>query len=89
MLEQLRVAPDLLRQQRPLLRPELETLPAVDPIEVLEYRTRVLTCSLLRVLAPDRTSLEVVRLVDVLVRREEVVHDHKVDLAPVRELHAV
>ena len=26
---------------------------------------------------------------DVAVRREEVVHDHKVNLAPVRQLHAV
>ena len=35
------------------------------------------------------THLEVVRLVNVAVGREEVVHDHKVDLLAMRELDAV
>ena len=49
LLEKLGVAAELFREERTLLRTELEFLAAVDPIEVFEYRARVLTGALLGV----------------------------------------
>ena len=49
LLEKLGVAAELFREERTLLRAELEFLAAVDPIEVFEHRTRVLACALLGV----------------------------------------
>jgi hypothetical protein len=89
VLEELGVAAELLGEERAALGPDLELLAAVDPVEVLEHRARVLGRPRLGVLAPDGAALEVVRLVHVLVRREKVVHDHEVDLVPARELDAV
>ena len=89
LLQQLRIPPELLCEQSAFLRAQLERLAAVDPVEVLQYRTRVLRRTLLRVLTADGRALEIVRLVDVLVRGEEVVHDHEVDFASVGKLDAV
>ena len=80
-LEELRVTTELLRQERTLLRAQLEHLVAVDPVEVFEDRTGVLFRLFFRVHSPDGTPLEIVRLVNVLVGREEVVHDDKVNLS--------
>lgn len=89
VLEDLRVAPELLRQERALLRAQLERLLAVDPVKVLEYCAGILRGAVFGVLAADGGAFEVIRLVYVLVRGEEVVHDDEVDLAAVGKLHAV
>lgn len=89
LLQQLRVAPDLLRKESALLRPELERFAAVDPVQVLQRGTRVLLCLLLRVLPANSRAFEVERLVNIAMRREEVVHDHEVDLTAPRQLHTV
>jgi hypothetical protein len=88
-LQQLGVPAELLRQQRAFLRAKLKLLAAVDPVEILEHRAWILARPVLRVLPPDGGPLEIVRLVDVLVWREEVVHDHEMDLPTPRQLDAV
>ena len=69
-LQELCVAPELLSEERSLLRPELERPVAADPIDVLEDGTRFLACLILGVLAADRRALQVKGLVDIAVRRE-------------------
>ena len=49
LFEKLGIAAELFSEERTLLRTELEFLSAVDPIEVFEHRTRVLTGALLGV----------------------------------------
>lgn len=88
-LEKFGVPPQLLRQKRTLFRTKLERLATVDPVEVLERRAWVLACTLFRELPPNSRALQVVCLVDVPMRREEVVHDHEVDLLPAGKLDAV
>lgn len=89
LFQEFRVPPELFRQQRAFLRPQFNHPLTVDPVEIFEDCTRVLASLGLWVLAPDCTPLEVVRLVNITMRREEVIHDHKVNLAPVRKLDAV
>lgn len=89
ILEQFGVSSDLLRQQSSFLRAELEGLPAVYPVEVLEYGARVLAGLVLWILTAHRTALQVVRFMYVFVWREEVVHDDKVDLPAVGQLYPV
>lgn len=60
LLEEVRVTPELLGEQRTLLRTELERFAAIDPVEVLQDRARVLRGLLLGVLAANGRALEVV-----------------------------
>lgn len=89
LLQQLNVSSDLLRQQSSLLRSQFKSPPAVDPVQVLQYRSRVRGSPFLWVLPSDGTSFKVVGLVDIAMRWEEVVHDDEVDLLPVRHLDAM
>ncbi len=84
-LEELGVAAKLLREEGTFLGTQRELLTALDPIEVLQHRPRVFTSTLLGVYPTDCAALEIVRLVDILMSREEVVHDHKVYLASMRK----
>ena len=49
LLEELGITVELLCEEGALFRTELELLAAVDPVEVLEYCPRILTCALLRI----------------------------------------
>ena len=76
---------ELFRQERPLLWPQLQSFASVDPVEVLKCDLVLFFGSfVLRVESPNSTALEVVCLVDVFVRWEQVVHDDEVDLPPSR-----
>lgn len=86
LLQQLSVPPNLLRQQGSFLRAQFESPAAMYPIQVLQHCSGVDRSPLLWVLSSDRTSLEVVRLVDITMRWEEVVHDDEVDLPAVGHL---
>ena len=86
LLQHFSVTSKLLRQERMFLWIELEHL---DRVEILQDCTQILSSLLFRALATDSGTLEIVRLVDIFVRREEVVHDHEVDLEAVRELNAI
>ena len=88
-LEKLGVAAELLREERTFLGAEREFLATLDPIEVLKHRPRVFTSTVLGVYPTDCAALEIVCLVDILVSREEVVHDHKVNLASMGKFDAV
>ena len=85
--EELRVLFNLFDKQFPLGRSELEFLMAFQKVDVL-HDARAPVCARLGV-ATDGGALEVVRLVNVAVRRENVAHDDKVNLAAVGELDAV
>jgi len=89
ILEELGVAAELLSKKGTLFRTELEFLAAVDPVDVLEHRPWVLTCTLLRIYTTDGATLEVVRLMNIFMGREKVVHDHEVYLAPMWKFDAV
>lgn len=86
LLQEFRISSELFSEQRALLWTELERLSPVDPIEILQNRTRILARLVLWILPTDGTSLQIIRLVDILVRREEIVHDDKVDFSAMREL---
>jgi len=86
-LQKLGIPPQLLRQQRLLLRPQLKHIPAVDPIQILKHRSGVLHRFFLWVLPTHSAALQIVRLMHILMRWEEVVHDHEMDFPSMRELH--
>lgn len=83
------VALQLSLEERKLLRAELDLPVAVNPVEILENGALLLLGLLLGVLAPDGGAFEIIRLVDVSMRWEQVVHDDEVNLASVRELDAM
>lgn len=85
-LQECRVTTQLLCQQRTLLRSKLQHFFAVDPVEVLQHRAGILFGHFFRVLSPHSTALEIVRLVDILVWREQIVHDDEVNLLASWEL---
>lgn len=87
LFQPLGIPPQLLGEQGPLLGPDLERLVPVDPVEILHDGARIRGGLVLGVLPPDRRPLEVVRLVDIPMRREQIVHNHEMDLAPSRQLH--
>lgn len=89
LLEELRVSPELLRQQRTLLGAKLKRLAAMDPVDILQRRSWVLARTIFGILPSNRRALQVVRFVNIAMGWEEVVHDDEVDLAPVRELDTV
>lgn len=86
LLQQLSVPPNLLRQQGSFLRAQFQGPAAMYPIQILQHCSRVYRSPLFWVLSSDRTSLEVVRLVNITVRWEEVVHDDEVYLPAVGHL---
>jgi len=86
-LQKLRIPPQLFRQQRLFLRAKLEYIAAVDPIKVLQHSSRILHRLVLWILPAHRAPFQVVRLMHILMRREEVVHDHEMDFTSMRELH--
>jgi hypothetical protein len=107
LLHQFRVATELLFEERLLLWSESELTMPIDPVEVLENRTRVVNSFILGVKASDGGTLreggrgrsasvqdeddggnhlEIIRLVDIAMRRKKVVHDDKVDLLSPGEL---
>ena len=87
--QELCIASQLLCQQCPLLRAELEHLAPVDPVEVFEHSSRVCSGFFLGVFPPDRAPLEIIRLVNIPMGWEQVVHDDKVDFATMRQLDTV
>jgi hypothetical protein len=89
LLEELGVAAELLCEEGALFRTELELLATIDPVEVLEHRPRILTCTLLRIYSTDGATLEVVRFMNIFMGREEVVHDHEMDLATMWKFDAM
>ena len=89
LLQEFRIPSELLSQQRPLLWAQLQHIPAIDPIQVLQDRPRVPRSLLLRVLPPHRASLQIIRLVDIPMGWEQIIHDHEMDLPSPGQLHAV
>jgi hypothetical protein len=89
LLEKLGVAAELFSEERTLLRTELEFLASINPIEVFEHRTRVLTGALLGVYSTNGATFEVVGLMNILMGWEKVIHDHEMDLAPAGKFDAV
>ena len=87
--QELCIASQLLCQQCPLLRAELEQLAPVDPVEVFEHSSRICSGFFLGVFPPNCAPLEIIRLVDIPVGREQIVHNDKVDLATMRQLDTV
>jgi hypothetical protein len=88
-LEQLGVTFELLLEQRLLLRAKLELSTPPNPIEVLEHCPGVLSSLVFGIVSTDRGAFQVVRLVNIAVRREKVVHDEKVDFSPSRQLDSM
>lgn len=88
-LQELHVPPQLLGQQRSLLWTKLERPPPINPILVLQNSSRVLLRLLFWVFPSESTSFQVVRLVYISMGREEVVHDHEMDLPSSGKLDSV
>jgi hypothetical protein len=86
LLQELHIPLQLLRQQRSFLRAKLKRPTPIHPILVLEYRSRILLRLLFRIFPAKRTSLQIIRLVNISMRGEEVIHDHKMNLSPSRKL---
>ena len=59
------------------------------PVQVLQHRTRVPLRFILRVLPAHRTPFQIIRLVNILMRREKVVHNDEMDLASSRQLNTM
>lgn len=90
LFQELRVSFELLCEECPLLRPQLQSLASVDPVEVLERDLVLFFGGLfLRVESTNCAALEVVSLVNIFVWREKVVHDDKVNLPPPRQFYTM
>lgn len=71
--EELSVSPELFAKQCRFLRAELDHTLTANPVDVLHDGTLLGTSFCFGILASDGRTFEVVGLVDVAVRREEVV----------------
>ena len=78
---------DLVHENCFFRRAKMDLLALDKEINVLERRVRLFVFWLNK--APNGRSLEIVRFVNVLVRREHITHDHKADFAAARELDTV
>lgn len=79
-LEEHHVPFKLCSRECALLRPEFQPPSLSKPIDVFEYRTRILASLGLIVLSPDLTALEIARFVNAEAGGEQVVHRHETDL---------
>lgn len=61
----------------------------MEPIDIFEGGPRIDSGLVFRVLSIDRRAFEIKCLVNVSVRRHEVVHDDKVNLSTMRQLDSV
>jgi len=80
---------DLLHKQMSLLGSQLQFTVPVDPVEILLSRSGVVVQLLITDRSAQGRALQIVCLVDISVRREDIAHDHKVNLAAVRQFHAM
>jgi len=84
--QQFCISSQLLRQQSSFLWSELQHLATVDPIQVLQDSPWVCSGLFLRILSSHSATLQVIRLMDIPMGREEIVHDNEVNFSSVRKL---
>ena len=89
LLQELQVNSQLFRQKCALLGTKLELSVSVDPVKIFQYCARVLSGFLFWVQSANCATLEIVCLVDIAMRRKEVVHYDKVDFPPSWKFHTV
>ncbi len=85
-LQQLHVAPHLRKEHLALSRAQLQVHAAPQPVKVFERGARIVGQVALREIPPYGRALQVERLVDVAMRRKQVVHHHKVSFFAVGDL---
>jgi hypothetical protein len=87
--QQFHIPLGLFHKEMALLWSELQLAVAVDPVKILLSCTWVVAELLVADCTSKSRALQVIRLMDIPVRREDVAHHYKVNLASMRQLYTV
>jgi hypothetical protein len=88
-LQEFHVAPQLFREQGSLLGTEFEGSTTIDPVQIFQDSLWIRFRLVLGIFSAESGTFEIISLMDIAMRGEEVVHDYKVDFAPARELDSM
>lgn len=81
-LQKFGVAFELFRQEGTFLWAELYDFVTIDPIQIFEDSSGILSRLCFGVFSSDRAPLEIVRFVNITMWWEKIVHDDKMDFVP-------